>query len=611
MGNATQVSAEEVGDPGQQLKEQRPGTSAPSTDDGSGGIGRLSDVSRCSCIAPDEKARAAAGAARAQALLAGCFRVGGPPEEQFSGPVEVQIARPTGRSSADAGASDRAGSMLGVSEVDRMRYYREWDSLRGALAGGDTVLIRGSWIQQRHAAGQSLPRRQDLPPEGAWSAEELCADIADPARQTPRILALSYAWLGRDHPDANGFHLSIFAPLLQHYARHYEIGTENVAVFIDWCSLPQRPWSDADAKAHRRAMRTIDLWYAHTLTDVWLLSAVPADAVPYTDRGWTRFESAAATLLHDAQSVLDLGRLPEKWQSWAEVIEHCGCQRQPPQLPETFTQELDAKSFAYPGDRKVVADKYWGVFQRAISCSEHLSYRGVAWADAEVRILAAALPQCSALRELDLRDNDVGARGGLLLARVLPHCQALETVKLSGNAIGEVVQRELRTAWNAARRPEAGLMLQDQRPPRTTDEQDRASAQAIDRAERMAVAATTSTTSPGDSPTNASKAAGRSDRRAVTIAAGVAGGGKRPAAGARARGSGDNQQASYTALLARQAAFEARVNSALAKFADMAVNEPGSDGSPVRPQASQRQPSLTRAQLEQEVAAIKRTSFDM
>lgn len=59
----------------------------------------------------------------------------------------MQIARPSARPATDAGATQGAvTSMLGVSEVDRTRYYREWDSLRGALAGGDTVLIRGSWF---------------------------------------------------------------------------------------------------------------------------------------------------------------------------------------------------------------------------------------------------------------------------------------------------------------------------------------------------------------------------------------------------------------------------------------------------------------------------------
>lgn len=531
MGNATQVGAQ---DP----EDGKPAAFEPA----GRGLSRPRDGG-CQCALQHSRVCTVAAEARSQTgvILAGCFRLEGPNDEAaFTGPLEVQIARPSARPATDAGATQGAvTSMLGVSEVDRTRYYREWDSLRGALAGGDTVLIRGSWLQQQHMASGHLPRRQDLPPDAIWNPEELFADIVDRTRQTPRILAISYSWLSRDHPDRNGFHLDVIAPMLQHYALHHRIGTNNLAIFIDWCSLPQRPWSDEDAKAHRRAMRTIDLWYAHTRTDVWLLSTVPGGAVPYADRGWTRLEYAAATMLCPAESVIDLGQAPRTLRSWTEIVKLCSCQRRPPQLPDDFTQELESKSFAHQEDRKVVADKYWGVFQRAIGCAEHLAYRGAGWGDADVRVLATALPQCTILAELDLRDNDIGALGGFILARVLPQCRALTKLRLSGNAIGDVVQQEIRRAWNSDPRPESGLQLEGQRPTTTTPEADKATAQALDRAERMAVAASAAGAS---SPT-------------------------RPAAGPGSKGGDDSQQA-LTALMARQAAFEARITTAMAKVAD-------------------------------------------
>lgn len=485
-------------------------------------------------------------------LIASCFRLdGGGEERNVQGAVELQLPR---YSDLGMGPQVTGGSLPGVSEVDKTRYYREVDSIRGALAGGDTTLLRGSWLQQLHAGGGTLPRWQDIPKEGVWDAEELLRDVADPQRPTPRIVAISYSWLSREHPDPNGFHFDIFVPMLKHYVRHHQIGLESLALFIDWCSLPQRPWSDAEQKAHRRALRNIDLWYAHTLTDVWILSSVPEGAVPFEDRGWTRFEVAAATMICPSESTIDLGSMTAGSRNWSQVVEECRYQRKPPQLPDAFAHQLESKSFAYPEDRRLVADKYWGVFHRATGCADVLPYAGLGWRDAEVRILASALPSCAGLRELDLRDNELGAIGALVLARAVEECKSLQSLQLTNNAIGEAAQKELRDAWARAQRPEAGLEISGQRPSATSDESDRAASQAIERAERAAAAAA-ATGGSGGGPgggTFGFKGGGSAQKKA---------GGKLP----------EESNQTLNSLLARQSAFEARIEAAMAKVAESVV----------------------------------------
>lgn len=444
--------------------------------------------------------------------------------------VALELQLPVPRSQHGQATSSLLSPMQGVAEVDKTRYYREWDSIRAALTGGDTRLVRGNFIENTCLSDHRLPRWQAMPQHGYWNAEELLADALDPGRPTPKIVAISYGWLSRDQPDPDNFYLEMLMPLLRIYAHSHRLGLENIALFIDWCSLPQRPWSESDRKAHVRAMRGVDLWYAHLNTDVWLFSSLPEGAVPYEDRGWTRFEVAAASMLSSrAEALLDLGKIssPAKVNSWAEVVNLCAVRRPPPALPDAFAAVLESKSFAFVEDRKVVADKYWGVFHRALGCAERLVYRGLAWGDTEAQLLAAALPRCTGLRELDVSDNRLTSVGATALAAVLADFSALERWRLSNNAIGEETAQQLRSSWALARRPEAGLELDGQSP------EDGASAQA-DAASAQAIASSMAGSNGGQP-----------------------GGGLLP----------EESKQALNALLARQAAFEARIESAMAKVA--------------------------------------------
>ena len=57
--------------------------------------------------------------------------------------------------------------------------YTSKDSIQKALEGGDTVLLKGSWLVELSKSGGTLPRRQDLPPEAVWDPEALMPRVPE------------------------------------------------------------------------------------------------------------------------------------------------------------------------------------------------------------------------------------------------------------------------------------------------------------------------------------------------------------------------------------------------------------------------------------------------
>jgi len=452
----------------------------------------------------------------------------------------ANLSLDTGRS-VDLYVGDSA-SALAVSEFEggdggaKESYYKDWDTLRGILAAGDVVLVRGSWLEEVYRRGETLPRRQDLPPQAVWPLEELMTRVKDHRVPTPQILSISYTWLSREHPDPEGFHLRAFAPLLRHFARHCKLGVDNLAIFIDWCSMPQAPRSQGDEAAYQRALNTIDVWYAHWLVEVWLLTRVPDGATLYEDRGWTKFERAVATLTRSPESTLDLGLLHGGWKSWGQVANDCQAERRPPETPERFAADLNRKTFGIREDEGMVAGLYREAFDRALHQEVQLWYAGLGWSDREAQELAQLLKLCgSTLRDLELRGNEIASSGAAALADALPFCSALERLSLDGNCIGKDAQQALRDAWQRCGKPRFGLELGEQNfRPRN----NAATPQSGGRAS-------------GDSPQ------GRGLRAGSGLSVGLT-----PTGSSAAASEQLNQ------LLARQAAFEARIESSVARLTD-------------------------------------------
>jgi len=382
----------------------------------------------------------------------------------------------SGGSTARASVTARAERTPLVQEEGMMlalasqQHYQAPGSLRQALASGDTVLIRADWVEEVYLAGGILPRRQDLPDHAKWNPNDVAFAEDDPTAPRVAILAISYSWLSPNHPDPKGFHLRSFGPLLRPFARRCRIGLENVAIFLDWCSLPQHPRSKADRAAYARALRHIHLWYAHRLTHVWLLTSVPRGLAPYGERGWTSFERAICTLVGPPEAALDLGWLgsgtataPAGWVCWAQVVRDCQVHRQPPATPEAFAADLACKMFSVAEDRQLLAARYQRVFDEQLGCADVLQYGCMDWGDREVQELAHALPLLQHLHELELQENDISSDGAAILSRVLPQCKLLTRLNLTGNHLAESSRLALLEAWLNAGKPKEGLELEDVR----------------------------------------------------------------------------------------------------------------------------------------------------
>lgn len=349
----------------------------------------------------------------------------------------------------------------------RSEYYTEFSSIQEALAGGDVVLIKGSWLVEHHRTARRLPRRQEVPQDAIWNSD---AALAALEKRETYVVAISYSWLTKVHPDPDSIHLQTLAFLIKPFARHKRVSMDNLAIFIDWCSLYQEPRTQEEKIAFMRSLQHINLWYAHAETEVWMLTYTPEDVTPYERRGWPTFEVAISTMISDSTSVLDIGLLPVDFgtqkapriKDWADVVKACQGMRSPPFTPDDFKRELDRKIFTNQSDAEMVCRKYSETFKHVMGSVEQLWLDGLRWVDSDVKRLTKVLPHCGVLIELHLEANNITGCGVDALVAALSKCSKLEVLGLDGNNIDPTSAERLRTAWIDAGKKAGRLDLENQ-----------------------------------------------------------------------------------------------------------------------------------------------------
>merc|ERR1712139_88900 len=145
-----------------------------------------------------------------------------------------------------------------------------------------------------------LPRRQELPDSALWTCKELKDFRAMPSKDHGRrvdgdgsncpIIAVSYCWVTPDHPDPDGEQLKLLVRMLKGFHSYYK-QIKDTAIFLDWCSLYQKSFGDAlEEASFRSALQNVNIWYMHTITNVWCLTEIPKhapkDMKSYHERGW-------------------------------------------------------------------------------------------------------------------------------------------------------------------------------------------------------------------------------------------------------------------------------------------------------------------------------------
>ena len=82
-------------------------------------------------------------------------------------------------------------------------FYFLKEALLDSVASGAIAALRGRWYVALHKRGGRLQRRQELPAEAFWTAEELrrAAEVLGD-KFGVLFVALSYRWLKQGHPGA-------------------------------------------------------------------------------------------------------------------------------------------------------------------------------------------------------------------------------------------------------------------------------------------------------------------------------------------------------------------------------------------------------------------------
>ena len=338
-----------------------------------------------------------------------------------------------------------------------------------------TRMVRGSWLLKRAMALRqakaqhgpnskavrrlALPRRQDMPEEAFIGPGEL--KMHEPPGYIGKqwrvaVFACSYCWRTKAHPDPYGETLLMLADalagMLEKRLRQmtewatmpktefsvlwaYEHFPKEFGVFIDWCSVfqPDKATGErepAEQVAYDIALNDLELWYAHQLTTVFLLTlSAPPTRADYYHSGWTTYESIVARILKKRRGDL--------WDPIIDVGEPNSTRHlQPPIHVDEFRDLVRVLVFTNGADRGIVFKLYIRTLRHTLQCASALHYEGCGWQPPEMKQLAKVLPMCVHLRTLKLSNNSLGQEGFNVLARTVGLQQCLPNLRvldLGGN----------------------------------------------------------------------------------------------------------------------------------------------------------------------------------
>jgi len=339
---------------------------------------------------------------------------------------------PSARDQGDPGEPLRPESAQLYTEAASI-----WQALSCSHGGVLEVrLLRGTWLRERARLRLPVPRRQDLEKEAPEAFIDVAALQALPTGQWGKlpIVAVSYAWESAEHPDPRCEQLVALVDAFETTPSGSKPLPSEFGVFFDWMSLCQK-----DAEGHRsqeeqlafdEALKRMQLWYAHALTTVYLLTAptptaaslpVEGRAPAYSERGWPTFESAVACLAKKSSSncwapLVDVGH-PRS------VCDACGqvhLKRVPPLVPDKFQRQLELCHFTNgKSDCEVVAGLYRQTVLGYFSETSELYVGSAGWGDPDVEILAEVLPFCTHVTHIILSENHITDRGASTIAEAL------------------------------------------------------------------------------------------------------------------------------------------------------------------------------------------------
>lgn len=276
----------------------------------------------------------------------------------------------------------------------------------------------------------------------------LCTDSEVRGSRHANTSPIQY-WRTKAHPDPLGETCALLSSVLRsQWPSFQQHGISDIGVFLDWCSCWQWPRSETQERIFKQSLRSINLWYAHKLTTVYLVTGGEADGLTYHNKGWTSFEYLLSMLtkvsntseLKDWPMVLDLGQSDP-----AEDL-----RRLPPAEPLAFMagHSYGARVYTNGADRDdIVAPKFKQTIVEVMYGVRELNFNTANWGNAGARKLAAVLPLCQSLEKLLLEWNGIGDEGAISIAHALKNVTApLRTLVLSNNPIEQAGRAALQDA---------------------------------------------------------------------------------------------------------------------------------------------------------------------
>ena len=179
------------------------------------------------------------------------------------------------------------------------------------------------------------------------------------------VLCVSYCWETPEHPDPFGRTLVKIAKAIRKLKTHYWADGMKFAVFLDWTALPQKvngqERNAEDKAAFDDALSQMQVWYAHMLTTVLLLTGKQEGvSLSYQDRGWPTFERLVSMILTPNTNVVwpmivDVGAMPDGAE---EMPDDGYCTRLVPMTVDRFAETIREKKFTNNADVELVIGLY-------------------------------------------------------------------------------------------------------------------------------------------------------------------------------------------------------------------------------------------------------------
>ena len=258
--------------------------------------------------------------------------------------------------------------------------YQSTAPLEGFVKFRKVVLVNADYLLALSAKGEAVPACQELPEEAKYEGPMGEDEVV--------VLAISYCWASKAHPDPDGKILKEICEFIKYLeaSRHYKaqgveggIKNKKIVVFLDYMSLPQKSAKAGttllDAHAFSVGLKEcVNVLYASACTWTILCSDShkysKEKRAAYRESGWTTFEELLSNMVKHSDKVIDLPKALE-WmrrmdpndtesnKSLYFLREYVRREtRTLPRHPDVFVKDLVHLIFTNKADKAFVERKY-------------------------------------------------------------------------------------------------------------------------------------------------------------------------------------------------------------------------------------------------------------